>query len=67
MVKIRKRKDHLRMNKTTKEYVDVKGGYYVELTAGMMSALNAEEGSEVSVTKVKDSFDNTVLQFAVLK
>lgn len=67
MVRIRKRKDHMRQNKKTKEYVEVTGGYYIELTEGMMSALEATEGTEVSVTKVKDSFDNTVLQFAVLK
>jgi len=57
----------MRMNKKTKEHVEVIGGYYIELTEGMMSALNATEGTEVSVTKAKDSFDNTVLQFAVLK
>ena len=57
----------MRQNKKTKEYVEVTGGYYIELTEGMMSALDAEEGTEVSVTKVKDAFENTVLQFAVLK
>jgi len=67
MVKIRKRKDHLRMNKKTKEYVDVKGGYYVELSEAAMKALDASEGDELSITKVKDQFDATVLQFAVLK
>jgi len=67
MVKIRKRKDHLRMNKKTKEYVDVKGGYYVELSSAAMTALGASEGDELSITKVKDQFEETVLQFAVLK
>jgi len=67
MVKIRKRKDHIRQNKKTKDYVDVKGGYYVELSEAAMKALDAEEGDELSITKVKDQFDATVLQFAVLK
>jgi len=55
------------MNKKTKEYVDVKGGYYVELSEAAMKALDASEGDELSITKVKDQFDATVLQFAVLK
>jgi len=55
------------MNKKTKEHVEVIGGYYIELSQGIMDALEAKEGDELSVTKVKDSFDQPVMQFALLK
>jgi len=55
------------MNKKTKEHVEVIGGYYIELSQGIMDALNASEGDELTVAKAKNSFDETVMQFALLK
>jgi len=67
MVRIRKRQNHVRQNKRTKKHVEVVGGYYIELSKGVMDALSAEEGDELSVSKGKNDFGETELRFSLLK
>lgn len=67
MVRIRKRRDHLRTDKKTKKSIEVRGGHYIDLSEGIMKALNASEHDELSVTKAKNDFGDTEIRLSLLE